>query len=812
MIARESRAGHEIGWESGVELPRLAIMALDPKNFEKLGAFYLGRVIDAAAPAADAAPLLYDSQDLVTHAVCVGMTGSGKTGLCVDLLEEAAIDGVPAIVIDPKGDLTNLALLFPKLAPEDFRPWVSEDAARKQDVSIDEFAARQAALWKEGLEKWGQDGARIQRLLDAAEVTIFTPGSTAGVQVSVIASFDAPDARVLDDAEMLGDRIESTATSLLGLIGVNADPATSREFTLVAAILKQAWVAGESLTIVELARRIQKPPFDSVGVLDIETFFPAKERFALVLALNNLLASPGFAVWQQGMPLDIQGLLYTPAGKPRLAVLSIAHLNDAERMFFVSMLLNAAVSWMRAQQGTTSLRALLYMDEVFGFFPPVANPPSKKPLLTLLKQARACGLGVVLATQNPADLDYKGLSNAGTWFIGRLQTERDKLRLLDGLSSASGGVDRQAVEKLLSGLGKRVFLMNNVHEPAPVTFESRWALSYLCGPLTRDQIRALTPATGKPAPAPGAGIAEIPAPKKSAGPPVVDKVTQVFAKASLGPAGRYQPVLLFAAAVRYRDAKLGIDESRDEAFTLPFPTGLGGIDWGAAEPCGLDDFIKEAPHAGAFDDPPSVALRAGSYPDWSREFGDWILTSRRLKLLSLPAMKLVSAPGEDERDFRIRAAQKGREWRDAKIADLRAKYAKKQEALQTKIARTQEAVQREEAQAGQAKIQTMMSIGSTILGAFLGRKTMSASTLGRATTAARGVGRSMKEAGDAGHAREKLAALQAEQSELSAALEEEITALGAERDELTGALETFDVPPMKTGTRIRAAALAWLPA
>jgi hypothetical protein len=509
------------------------------------------------------------------------------------------------------------------------------------------------------------------------------------------------------------------------------------------------------------------------------------------------------------MPLDVQSLLYTPGGKPRLAVLSIAHLNDAERMFFVSMLLNAAVSWMRAQQGTTSLRAILYMDEVFGFFPPVANPPSKKPLLTLLKQARACGLGVVLATQNPADLDYKGLSNAGTWFIGRLQTERDKLRLLDGLASASGGVDRQAVENLLSGLGKRVFLMNNVHESAPVTFESRWALSYLCGPLTRDQIRALTPAAPAVPAASPAAASPLPS---SAGPPMVDKVTQVFAKAPLGPAGRYQPVLLLAATVRYRDAKLDSDDSRDEAFTLPFPDGLGGIDWGAAAPCGLDDFTKEAPLAGEFDDPPSVALRAGSYPDWSREFGDWILTTRRLKLLSLPALKLVSAPGEDERDFRIRAAQKGREWRDAKIADLRAKYAKKQEALQAKITRAQEAVQREEAQAGHAKIDTMMSIGSTILGAFLGRKKISATTLGRATTAARGVGRSMKQAGDAGLAREKLAALQAEQSELSAALEDEITALGAERDELSGALETFHVPSMKTGTRIRAAALAWVPA
>src|SRR5690606_12942136 len=214
-----------------------------------------------------------------------------------------------------------------------------------------------------------------------------------------------------------------------------------------------------------------------VGVVDLDTFFPAKDRLALGMKLNNLLASPSFASWLAGEPLDVQRLLYTADGKPRLSILSIAHLSESERMFFVTILLNEVVAWMRTQPGTGSLRAIVYMDEVFGYFPPTANPPSKRPMLTLMKQARAYGVGCVLATQNPVDLDYKGLSNAGTWFLGRLQTERDKLRVLEGLEGASAAAgasfNRQQMEALLASLGNRVFLMNNVHEDQPVLFQDR---------------------------------------------------------------------------------------------------------------------------------------------------------------------------------------------------------------------------------------------------------------------------------------------------------------------------------------------------
>ncbi|MEX2047602.1 MAG: hypothetical protein WEE03_10580 [Chloroflexota bacterium] len=465
------------------------------EQFEKLGAFYLGRPYDPVTKTARPGLILYDSKDLVTHAVCVGMTGSGKTGLCIALLEEAALDGVPAIAIDPKGDLTNLMLTFPDLRPEDFRPWINEDDARAKSLSPDEYAAQQAKLWKDGLAGWGEDGDRIRRLKDAADFAIYTPGSSAGIPISILTSFAAPAQAVREDSELLRDRVTTTASSVLGLLGVAADPIQSREHVLIANLLTNAWNAGEDLDLAALIGQIQKPPMARVGAMDLESFYPEEERAQLAVKINNLLASPGFNAWLEGVPLDVGQLLRAESGKPRVAIISIAHLSEAERMFFVSLLLNQVLDWVRAQSGTTSLRALLYMDEIFGYFPPVAEPPSKRPLLTLLKQARAYGLGIVLATQNPVDLDYKGLANTGTWLLGRLQTERDKARVLEGLESVSAAAhaqfDRRRADEILSGLSQRIFLMNNVHEDGPVVFESRWAMSYLRGPLTRDQIKKL---------------------------------------------------------------------------------------------------------------------------------------------------------------------------------------------------------------------------------------------------------------------------------------------------------------------------------
>ena len=465
-------------------------------DFEKLGVFYLGRPYDLATRQRGQGWLLYDSRDLVTHAVCVGMTGSGKTGLCLSLLEEAAIDGVPAIVIDPKGDLGNLLLTFPDLRPADFAPWVNPDDARRKGLSVEDFAAQQAELWKKGLAEWEQDGGadrappRRRRLL---HLHAWQRGRAARLDPEVAGRARARDAA--SDGELFRERITTTVTSLLGLIGMDADPVKSRDHILLSTLMDTAWRAGRDMDLATLIQQVQSPPMTRVGVFDLESFYPAKERFGLAMALNNLLASPGFNAWMTGDPLDVQQLLYTADGKPRISIFSISHLGDAERMFFVSLLLNQVVGWMRAQGGTTSLRALVYMDEIAGYFPPVANPPSKAPLMTLLKQGRAFGLGVVLATQNPVDLDYKGLSNTGTWFLGRLQTERDKARVLEGLEGAAATAgstfDKGKMEQTLAALGSRVFLMNNVHEDEPVVFETRWAMSYLRGPLGRQEIKRL---------------------------------------------------------------------------------------------------------------------------------------------------------------------------------------------------------------------------------------------------------------------------------------------------------------------------------
>ncbi|MEO8269602.1 MAG: DUF87 domain-containing protein, partial [Aureliella sp.] len=464
-------------------------------DYEKIGSFYIGKKYELAGRRLLEDKVLYDSNDLTTHAMCVGMTGSGKTGLCLSLLEEAAIDGIPVICLDPKGDLGNLLLAFPSLAPADFKPWLDASEASRKGLDLDQYARETATKWRDGLQSWDQDASRIRRYVASVDMAIYTPGSNAGIPMNVLKSFDAPPKEVIDDSEVMRERVAGTASGLLTLMGIAADPLGSREHILLSNIFDSAWRAGRSLDLPDLIRSIQTPPMDKIGVFDLESFYPSKERLKLSMTLNNLLASPSFAGWLEGAPLDIKKLLYTDQGKPRLSIISIAHLSDPERMFFVTILLNELLVWMRMQSGTTSLRALFYMDEVYGFFPPSAIPPSKPPMLVLLKQARAFGLGIVLATQNPVDLDYKGLSNIGTWFLGRLQTQRDKDRVLEGLEGAAAQTgnkfDRGAMEQTLAALGNRVFLMNNVHDESPTIFQSRWAMSYLRGPLSRDQIQKL---------------------------------------------------------------------------------------------------------------------------------------------------------------------------------------------------------------------------------------------------------------------------------------------------------------------------------
>ncbi|NLG77290.1 MAG: ATP-binding protein, partial [Xanthomonadaceae bacterium] len=550
-------------------------MTLPP--YETLGTFYLGRPIDPATGADRTEPLLYDARDLTTHAVCVGMTGSGKTGLCLSLLEEAAIDGIPAIAIDPKGDLGNLLLAFPDLDAKSFAPWIDRGEAARKGLSIDELAAKTAETWRDGLAQWDQDPERIRRFRDAAEVLIYTPGSESGRPLSVLRSFQAPSPETFADATALRERISASVSGLLGLIGIQADPVRSREHILLSSLFAHAWSAQSDLDLPAIIQGVQKPPFDKVGLFDLETFYPAKERVQLAMALNNLLAAPGFSAWMHGTPLDVQRLLHDEHGKPRISIISIAHLNDAERMFVVTLVLSEIVAWMRRQSGTSSLRAIVYMDEIFGYFPPSAMPPAKLPLLTLMKQARAFGVGVVLATQNPVDLDYKGLANAGTWLIGRLQTERDKLRLMEGLIGAGDDtLDRSALERLLSNLGNRVFLMRNVHEDEPVLFRTRWALSYLRGPLTLQEIAQLTPKqAAAPSPAPESSPPQTTAAAHGAKPIVPADVPEYFMRATASEI-EYAAQVLGIVRVHFVDNKLGIDRWESRTYVVP-PTEAGKL-------------------------------------------------------------------------------------------------------------------------------------------------------------------------------------------------------------------------------------------
>lgn len=807
--------------------PAKAATASTADEFEKLGVFYLGRPYDLAAKQAKPGWLLYDSKDLVTHAVCVGMTGSGKTGLCLALLEEAAIDGIPAIIIDPKGDLGNLMLTFPSLKGEDFQPWINEDDARKKGLSPADYAKGQAELWTKGLAGWQQDGARIQRLRDAADVAIYTPGSNAGVPVSILKSFAAPAEDVRDDAELFRERISTTVTSLLGLLGIEADPIQSREHILLSTILDHLWRKGEDLDLAALIHAIQSPPVQKVGVMAVDSFFPSKDRFALAMKLNNLLAAPGFQSWLEGEALDIQSLMYTPAGKPRLAIFSIAHLNDAERMFFVTLLLSQMVGWMRAQSGTTSLRALLYMDEIFGYFPPVANPPSKLPLMTLLKQARAFGLGVVLATQNPVDLDYKGLANTGTWFIGRLQTERDKARVLEGLEGASSSVgkrfDRGRMEQTLAGLGNRIFLMNNVHEDEPVVFETRWCLSYLRGPLTRTQIKTLMDpvrqqtSTGTRHTSGKTRLTHDGSRMTSSRPIVPPDVPQHFVPLrGAKPQGAelvYVPMVLGASQVRCVDAKSGIDQTQDVTVLAPITDGPVPVEWdqAVAADVAVADLARAPESEAQFLPLPAAAGKVKSYTDWGKDFSGWLFRTQKLDVLRSPATNRVSKPGESERDFRVRLQQEGREHRDQAAESLRKTYAPKIAALQDRLRRAEQMKERQQAEARSSQIQAAISVGASILGAFLGRKTVSSANIGRATAAIRSAGRVMKESQDVGHAEENVAALQQQLADLDAQFNAEAVALSAATDPLNEKLDTLSIKPAKANIAVKLVALAWAP-
>ncbi|MFK7742208.1 MAG: ATP-binding protein [Planctomycetota bacterium] len=799
-------------------------------DYEKLGVFYLGKRVAPETGERTEEPILYDSKDLTTHGMCVGMTGSGKTGLCLSLIEEAAIDGIPVLAIDPKGDLGNLMLTFPKLRSEDFEPWIDPGEATRKGRSVPQHAKATSELWKNGLASWQQDGARIKRLKETADFSIYTPGSQAGLPLSILKGFHAPPAAVREDFEAFTERVQSTTSSLLALLGIDADPLRSREHIFVSNLLSHHWQQGTDLTIPDLIRGVQEPPFRNVGVMDVETVFPQKDRFGLAMAMNSLLASPTFAAWGQGEPLNIQRLLWTEEGKPRVTILSIAHLPDDQRMFFVTLLLTELVSWMRQQPGTNSLRAMLYMDEVFGFLPPTANPPSKLPMMTLLKQARAFGIGCMLATQNPVDLDYKALSNMGTWFLGRLQTERDKLRVLDGLEGASAqtgaSFDRKKVEAILSGMESRRFLLHNVHDEEPVLMHTRWAMSYLRGPMTRTQIEQVMSGRKKAAETTGtagvrkkvaAAAAASPAKtsKKASQRPVLDSEIDERFQPPLRSAGEqtftYRPALLGTASLHYVSARDDIDHWLEVHCVAPLAEEVDSNPWDDDGVVRSEDAIE---HDGdpAFEDAgyaelPPAAVKKKAYATWGRRLKDHVYRTEPMRIWQCKELKESSELNESEGDFRARLRLLVREHRDMQFAKLQRKFEPKLQRIQERIRNAEQKVEEQKAQRSSAGLSAVLDVGTSILGSLFGRRRVSTGV----RRAARGASRVGREAGDVKRAKEDLVALHRQQQDLDAQFEVDVRDLEDRYDADTIELNEKQIKPRKSDISIERVALLWTP-
>ena len=783
------------------------------ENVEKLGSFYLGKIVDPFTGELNDNPLLYEAKNFTTHAVCLGMTGSGKTGLGIAILEEAGLDKIPALIIDPKGDLTNLLLTFPNLSPEEFKPWVDETEAERKGISLDEYAANVAKTWKDGLAEWGETSARIRNFRNNVDLTIYTPASHAGVPISILSSFAAPPKEQMQDSTAIRDRILSLTASLLGLLNINADPIKSRESILISTIIQQAWQNGDDLNIVALIQQVQKPPFSKIGALDTDTFYPAKERMELSIRLNNLLASPGFQAWMEGEPLDIQKLLFSPTGKPKFSILSIAHLSDSERMFFVTLFLNELLIWVRRQSGTSSLRALLYMDEIFGFFPPTAMPPSKLPMLTLLKQARAFGLGIVLATQNPVDIDYKGLANCGTWYIGKLQTERDKARVLEGLQIASNGeFDSNTLGKMLASTGKRMFIMRSIYEKNPILFQTRWTLSYLRGPLTLMQIARLTDKSKEGLEPVQEKVMPKMLSKVDSKPLVPVGINELYANENNQETPvHYEPRVLGIAKVHFVDAKNTIDVWEDVYCVTSAEEGGQSVNWEEGKDRGddLKNQIKRNFVPGStFSELPAGLTQEKNYAVFSKELARTLYQNQTFTLYRTIDSKAVSKEGELEKDFRLRMVYETRTCHEELEKKIREKYSKKIEFFSDKIKRAQDKVSQKQQKAWMQKFQAFIAFGTTLLGALFGRG-VTKGTISQTGTSINRATRISKDSQEVSQAEESVASYQQQKQELEDQMKEEISLISIPMDSSEIKLDTIIIRPRKSDISVEKVVLLW---
>jgi len=449
----------------------------------------LGNGMDLGA-AAPPEPWVLPAHHLVTHGVIVGMTGSGKTGLVTVLVEEALHAKVPVLMIDVKGDLPDLLLAFPSFRPESFVPWVEEVLEPGDERTPEQVAAELAAERRSRLEAWGIGERELGDFHEKTAVRVITPGSTAGEPLHVLSSLERRSPRWDTDPEAARSALAAAVSLVLRLLGRDPDPARSREHVLLSVLAERRLHAGSPADIPSLLEDLAKPPIARIGALPVDTYLPKSERRALAAALNSLIASPTFESWRSGAPIDVEGWLRPVNARAPAVIVSVAHLDDEERALVLGVLLEELLAYTRSLPGSQRLKALCVFDEVYGFLPPYpANPPTKRPLVALMKQARAFGVGVVLATQNPMDLDYRALGNAGIWFLGRLQTDADRARVVDGLGGkgAAPGAD---LGNLLQHLQPRWFVVRDVHASNGLKLlQPRYAMSWLRGPMTRTELR-----------------------------------------------------------------------------------------------------------------------------------------------------------------------------------------------------------------------------------------------------------------------------------------------------------------------------------
>ncbi len=773
--------------------------------YEKLGLFYLGKDIDKDTLEATEALTLLKNKNFTTHATIIGMTGSGKTGLGVGIIEEATIDNIPSLIIDPKGDMGNLCLADSTFLPKSFEPWVA-DEARAKEKDVASYAEKIASMWKNGIESHHQDSARVEKF-SKVKKTIYTPGSSAGVSVNVLSSLEAPPAQILEDSDSFAAYIKTTVSSLLSLIGVEANPVESKEYILLAQLISTSWMEGDDLSIEDLIGRIISPPFKKIGVLPLDAFYPQSERFKFATKFNAIIASPTFKTWLEGESIDIQKMLYDENGKAKVAIFSISHLNDDERMFFVTLLLNKLIAWMRLQSGTSALKALLYMDEIFGFFPPVKNPPSKEPMLLLLKQARAYGIGVVLSTQNPVDLDYKGLSNMGTWFIGRLQTSQDIARVIDGLGGKVGSsFDKKEISALLANLKKRTFFLKSAHLDDIRLFGTRWVMSYLKGPLKRDEISALMKdqksqlSTSKKKPV----VKNVKVEGFENYSTLDNSIPQYF-QVSLNESKQYTPSIMAECTLNFFNQTRGIDEEESFCLSLELESKFRSLEWDDAET--LDGSNKEkkncfnrlpknSPKDAYFSEVPDIIIEDKKLRKTITSLKGWLYHEHKLELYRCKSPKLESKPYEPLSDFKVRLSDVLNEEKEEAIEVLQERYAKKEKVLTDRLERAMDKLEKEESDT----TSSFLNVGITVLGALFGK---SRASIGRAGS------RVLKERGDVNRAEERVEKVKDDIAELEEELEDKVDDLAEKFDIDEVKVEEFSIKLRKTDIGVNDIAVVW---